>query len=164
LVPGYEEALSQVTTGRTRMLCEWIINYLTNPTKIETGAKRGEYLREGGELWLGAPLVTAHWETLVKTQYQPSMNEIATSLRAMSLGKKQREINGTRHVLWQVDMDRVCNFADSFGLADVGLLRERIGTPAVKQESPVQLVVSNPAKKVLPPPEPMSDVFGEVPW
>jgi hypothetical protein len=113
----------------TSLVCEWLIRYLLNPKMFHADTAVGGLIKiRDNQLLVNEQAVNDKWDLyLTKTRQDPSVRDISSALKALSLPERKQLRWAHSHVRYhQIVLDHLLVWSEKNGIGDPQNLTDRI--------------------------------------
>ena len=118
-----------INNERTALICEWFIEYLSNPEQFQNSPRlRGLVTLEDDAIWANAYAIQKAW-TLYMDGHPLTARAIGISLKTLTArGEdtyKRKKVNGQQRGFYKIDTELLANWSEAHGrmsMADISTI------------------------------------------
>ena len=109
-----------INNERTAMICEWLIEYLTNPESLENNPRLSGLVRiEDQSLWVNSYAIQKAWSLYMDKANGMSARAIGIALKAVASKEednyKRERVNGNQRGFYKINTDLLSSWSEAHG-------------------------------------------------
>jgi len=109
-----------INNERTALICEWLIEYLSNPQSLENNPRLSGLVRiEDDSLWVNSYAIQKAWGLYMDKGNSMTARAIGIALKAIASkdedNYKRERVRGQQRGFYKIDTDLVANWSEAHG-------------------------------------------------